>query len=93
MGCPGVGGTQIRARTLDWKGRRVPDSDAIYFPPCQRCDIGTLVPFSDFGGQGAAIHYKAWVCTNEGCGYNLKIRNGEVYIDEPIVDGSQRAVR
>ena len=54
----------------------------IVFPPCQRCDEGTLVPLSDFGGQGAAIHYKAWVCTTPECGYNLKIRNGDVYIDE-----------
>jgi hypothetical protein len=51
------------------------------------------VPLSDFGNQGAAIHYKAWVCTNPDCGYNLKIRNGDVYINEPIgngVNGRQR---
>ncbi len=57
------------------------------FPPCQRCDTGHLVPLSDFGSQGAAIHYKAWVCTNGHCGYNIKIRNGDVYIDEPILEG------
>lgn len=57
------------------------------FPPCQRCDTGLLVPFSDFGGQGAPIHYKAWACTNPDCGYNLKIRNGDIYIDEPINSG------
>jgi hypothetical protein len=45
------------------------------------------VPLSDFGSQGAAIHYKAWVCTNPDCGYNIKIRNGEVYLDEPILSG------
>ena len=49
-----------------------------------------MVPLSDFGGQGAAIHYKAWVCTTPECGYNLKIRNGDVYIDEPILDGTHR---
>ncbi len=54
------------------------------FPPCQRCSTGTLVPLSDFGGQGAAVHYKAWVCTNPECGYNIKIRNGDIYLDEPI---------
>ncbi len=57
------------------------------FPPCLRCDSGCLVPLSDFGGQGAAVHYKAWVCTNPDCGYNIKIRNGDVYIDEPILSG------
>ena len=57
------------------------------FPKCRKCDDGDLVPFSDFGSQGAPIHYKAWVCTNPDCGYNIKIRNGELYIDEPINDG------
>ncbi len=45
-----------------------------------------MVPLSDFGGQGAAVHYKAWVCTNPECDFNLKIRNGEVHRNEPIVD-------
>jgi hypothetical protein len=31
--------------------------------------------------------YKAWVCTNPECGYNLKIRNGDIYIHEPIMNG------
>jgi len=60
------------------------------FPPCLRCDSGNLVPLSDFGGQGAAVHWKAWVCTNPNCGYNVKIRNGEIYIDEPILSGTNR---
>ncbi|MDO8717164.1 MAG: hypothetical protein Q7J73_10230 [Dehalococcoidales bacterium] len=45
------------------------------------------MPLSDFGSQGANIHYKAWVCTNPECGFNLKIRNGDVYVDEPIMSG------
>ncbi len=57
------------------------------FPKCRKCDKGDLVPLSDFGSQGSSIHYKAWVCTNPDCGYNLKIRNGDVYIDEPIMSG------
>ena len=57
------------------------------FPKCRKCDDGDLVPFSDFGSQGAPIHFKAWVCTNPDCGYNIKIRNGELFIDEPINDG------
>ena len=45
-------------------------------PKCQKCSTGDLVPLSDFGSQGAPIHYKAWVCTNPDCGFNIKIRNG-----------------
>ena len=46
-------------------------------PKCLSCDIGQLVPLSDYGGQGASVHYKAWVCTNPPCGFNIKIRNGD----------------
>ena len=60
------------------------------FPKCQKCGKGDLVPLSDFGSQGAAIHYKAWVCTNPDCSYNIKIRNGEVYLNEPILSGELR---
>jgi hypothetical protein len=60
----------------------------INFPKCQKCKDGDLVPLSDFGSQGAAIQYKAWVCTNPECGFNLKIRNGDVYIYEPINNGA-----
>jgi hypothetical protein len=63
------------------------------FPQCLKCEQGVLVPLSDFGSQGAPIHYKAWVCTNPGCGFNLKIRNGDVYINEPINDGSLNTAR
>jgi hypothetical protein len=62
-------------------------------PKCQRCTIGDLVPLSDFGSQGASIHYKAWVCTNPECGFNIKIRNGDVYIDEPITSGALHSPR
>ncbi|MEC7880779.1 MAG: hypothetical protein VX590_02150 [Chloroflexota bacterium] len=65
------------------------------FPSCNKCDNpdAVLVPLSDFGGGGAPIHYKAWVCTNEECGFNLKIRNGDVLVNEVISDGSQRERR
>lgn len=62
--------------------------DNMHFPKCQKCQDGQLVPLSDFGGHGSAVHFKAWVCTNPECGYNLKIRNGEVYINEPINNGA-----
>ena len=58
------------------------------FPECRKCHDGDLVPFSDFGSQGAPIQFKAWVCTNPECGFNIKIRNGELYLEEPINDGT-----
>ena len=64
-----------------------------YFPKCKKCKLGDLVPLSDFGSQGAAIHYKAWVCTNPDCGYNIKIRNGELYLNEPILSGASHTLR
>jgi hypothetical protein len=65
----------------------------ISFPKCQKCKVGDLVPLSDFGSQGAPIHYKAWVCTSPECGYNIKIRNGDLYLDEPILSGASHQVR
>ena len=66
---------------------------AMNFPKCQKCDVGDLVPLSDFGSQGASIYFKAWACTNPNCGFNLKIRNGDLYIDEPITDGAMHTPR
>ena len=63
------------------------------YPLCQKCKIGVLVPLSDFGSQGATINYKAWVCTNPECGFNLKIRNGDIYINEPIMNGATHTAR
>ena len=63
------------------------------WPECNACSEGSLLPLSDFGGQGAAIHYKAWVCSNPTCGFNLKIRNGDVYLNEPIASGASHAPR
>lgn len=63
------------------------------FPKCQKCKAGDLVPLSDFGSQGAAIHFKAWACTNPDCGFNIKIRNGDLYIDEPISSGALHSPR
>jgi len=67
--------------------------ESFNFPKCQKCKIGDLVPLSDFGSQGAAIQYKAWVCTNPDCGFNLKIRNGDVYVNEPIISGTMHNAR
>ena len=62
-------------------------------PKCLNCEIGSLVPLSDYGGQGAAVHYKAWVCINPTCGFNIKIRNGDIYLNEPISPGGANAPR
>jgi hypothetical protein len=56
------------------------------FPVCRACGQGSLVPLSDYGGQGSAVAFKAWVCTEPGCGFNLKIRNGDIYVNEPVFD-------
>jgi len=63
------------------------------FPKCLKCNLGDLVPLSDFGSQGAPIHYKAWVCTTPDCGFNIKIRNGDVYLNEPIRSGEAYSSR
>ena len=67
--------------------------DSNSFPDCRACAEGSLLPLSDFGSQGAPIHYKAWVCSNPECGINIKIRNGDVYLNEPIADGAMHAPR
>lgn len=67
--------------------------EAATLPKCLKCGRGELVPLSDFGSQGAAIHYKAWVCTHPECHFNIKIRNGEVFFNEPINNGANYVPR
>ncbi|MEX1258624.1 MAG: hypothetical protein WEG36_13505 [Gemmatimonadota bacterium] len=54
------------------------------FPPCQKCDHGLLLPLSDYGREGAPIQYKAWVCSNPDCGFNIRIDNGEITLGRAI---------
>mgnify|MGYP001163955705 FL=1 len=54
------------------------------FPSCLKCNSGVLVPLSDYGRDGASIHYKAWACTNPDCGYHLRIDNGELSIGKEL---------
>ena len=63
------------------------------FPDCKDCRQGSLLPLSDFGSHGSSIHYKAWVCSNPSCGFNIKIRNGDVYLNEPIASGAMHSPR
>jgi hypothetical protein len=60
------------------------DMDKTEWPACQKCSQGTLIPLSDYGREGAPITYKAWVCTNPDCGFNLRIDNGEISFGRAI---------
>ena len=58
--------------------------NATRFPKCLRCDGGQLLPMSDYGRDGAPIRFKAWVCSNPECGYNIRIDNGEISFGRSI---------
>lgn len=59
------------------------------FPECVKCDKGVLLPLSDYGRDGAPITYKAWVCNNPACGFNLRIDNGEISLGRTITTSSK----
>jgi len=48
------------------------------WPKCLMCDMGVLIPLSDYGRDGATIKYKAWICSNPKCSYHIRIDNGEI---------------
>jgi hypothetical protein len=54
------------------------------WPNCKKCSGGILIPLSDYGRDGATIMYKAWVCSDPDCGFNLRIDNGEISIGRPV---------
>jgi len=54
------------------------------FPECRKCSAGVLIPLSDYGRDGAPIMYKAWVCSNPTCGFNLRIDNGEISLGRAV---------
>ena len=56
------------------------------FPQCLKCNTGILIPLSDYGRDGASIMYKAWVCNNPNCGFNLRIDNGEISTGRNITE-------
>ncbi len=58
--------------------------DETGFPQCLKCEPGILLPLSDYGLDGAAIRYKAWVCSNPECGFNIRIDNGEISLGRSI---------
>lgn len=56
---------------------------------CKKCNQGVLLPLSDYGRQGAAIRYKAWVCSHPDCGFNIRIDNGEITFGRSIGQSSK----
>ena len=58
-------------------------------PTCKKCGSGVLLPLSDYGREGATIQFKAWVCNNPECGFNIRIDNGEVSIGRQLTQSSK----
>jgi hypothetical protein len=58
-------------------------------PTCRKCQIGVLIPLSDYGRDGAPITYKAWVCSSPECGFNVRIDNGEISFGRVIGQSSK----
>jgi len=59
-------------------------SESLPLVRCKKCGIGTMLPLSDYGQDGAAILYKAWVCDSPTCGYNLRIDRGQVTYGDQV---------
>jgi hypothetical protein len=59
------------------------------FPTCLKCKEGVLLPLSDYGRDGAPIQWKAWVCSNANCGFNIRIDNGEISLGRTISQSSK----
>ena len=59
------------------------------FPSCQECSNGVLLPLSDYGRDGAPIRYKAWVCSNPDCGFNIRIDNGEISLGRRLTQSAK----
>jgi hypothetical protein len=58
-------------------------------PECKKCGDGVLIPLSDYGRDGAPIEFKAWVCTNPSCGFNIRIDNGEISYGRSIIHSTK----
>jgi len=59
------------------------------FPSCLKCHTGVLLPLSDYGRDGAPIQWKAWVCSNPNCGFNIRIDNGDISLGRSIAQSSK----
>lgn len=60
-----------------------------HFPACLKCAKGCLLPMSDYGREGAEIRYKAWVCSNPDCGFNIRIDNGEISLGRTVMQSQK----
>jgi len=63
--------------------------DVSQLPECRKCGRGQMLPLSDYGRDGAPITFKAWVCNNPECGFNLRIDNGEISIGRTITQSNK----
>ena len=59
------------------------------YPECLECKKGVLLPMSDYGRNGSEIRYKAWVCSNAECGFNIRIDNGEMSLGGPLKESDK----
>ncbi len=59
------------------------------FPACRKCREGSMLPLSDYGRDGAPITYKAWVCSNPDCGFNIRIDNGEISFGRSVAHSTK----
>lgn len=75
----------MEALEQGWGDATMPNT----FPACRMCEKGVLVPLSDYGRDGAAITYKAWVCSNPNCGFHLRIDNGEISRGNRVNEGTK----
>jgi len=48
------------------------------FPKCPKCSDGLLLPLSDYGPDGASVMWKAWACSQQKCGYSIRVDKGVV---------------
>ena len=59
------------------------------YPQCRKCREGTLLPLSDYGRDGAPITFKAWVCSDPECGFNIRIDNGEISFGRAVMPSTK----
>ncbi len=48
---------------------------------------GWVYSYRDVFSAMSAIVSISRACTNPDCSYNIKIRNGDLFVDEPLNDG------
>ena len=61
----------------------------VEYPECRKCERGAMLPLSDYGRDGAPITFKAWVCSNPDCGFNIRIDNGEISFGRTVGQSSK----